>query len=310
MKTPFTILLLALLCYSALSAFKAKQFVTLSGVTYSIGNNGNDCGVTRTESGTTISWYYTSGAANYGDCVGQNIFVLGSKIGVVLSVNENQNILVAANAVTGNTNNFLVIPPVGDALILGYIDTSSISGTFGKLSLGLTDVALDVDANLPAPLEYVSLAVCDDKTTIELTVNVEPPYGMFNFPFALVEINGNGVKQVFDSEDTSLTAYKASDAPFCTKVEEEPTETPPTKTPTTETTTAAEENSPLATWELVLIIALPSAFLAAMTIFVFIKIAAHRKASVRVHHFASAKVKHFKELPSTSPTPVATVTIV
>ena len=296
MKTPFTILLLALLCSSALSAFKAKQSVTDSGVTYSIGNNGNDCGVTRTESGTTISWYYTSGAANSGDCVGQNIFVLGSKIGVLLSVNENQNILVAANSADGGTSNFLAIPPVGDAVILGYIDTSSISGTFGKFSLGLTDVALDVDANLPAPLEYVSAVACDDKISFELTVNVGSQYGMFNFPFALVEINGNGVKQVFNSDDTSLTAYKAADAPFCTTVEEEPTE------PTGTTTKTSEKGSDLEDWELVLIIALPSAFLAAMTVFVFCKITAKKRASV--------KVSNFKELPSASasasPTPNST----
>jgi len=285
MKTSFTFILLALLCYSALSAFVAKQSVTLSGATYSIGNKGNDCGVTRTEGGATVSWYYTDGAANSDDCVGQNIFVFGSKIGVLLSVTENQNILIAANSATGGTLNFLVIPPVGKAIVLAYIDTSSASGTFGKFSLGLSDVAVDIDANKAAPIEYVSAAYCDDKKTIQLTVNVQSPYGMLNIPSALAEINGNGVKQVFNSDDNSMTAYKADDAPFCTEIEE------PTTTP--EKSSAGEDSNRRA-WKLALIIGLPSFVLfTALATFLYVKIAAKKAASV--------KVEKFKQLPN-SPT--------
>ncbi len=282
MKTSFTILLLALLCASALSAFKAKKSVTLSGVTYSIGNNGNDCGVTRTESGTTISWYYTDGAANSDDCVGRNIFVLGSDIGVLLTISDNQSILVAANSATGNTNNFFDIPPEGYAIILGYIDTSSASGAFGKFSQGLTDVSVDFDAMVPAPIEYVSSTLCDDKISIELTVNVESPYRMMNIPEDYVEINGKGVKHVFNSEESTLTAYKAADAPFCTESKE------------TTTTVVEEKSSGIAPWKLALIIALPCvAILTVITIVLYFKTADKRRAA--------AKMEKFKQLPS-SPT--------
>ena len=294
MRTSFPILLLALLCSSALSAFKAKQSITVSGVTYSIGNNGNDCGVTRTESGTTISWYYTTGAANSGDCTGRNIFVLGSHIGVLLSANEKQNLLVPANSATSHPLSvfiFMLPQVLGEALVFGYIDTSSVSGTFGKFSMAFNDDAFDYDTNLPAPLEYVSFAVCDDKKTVQITVNVKSPYGTIDLPGTLTKINGDGVKQVFNSDDLSLTTYKAADAPFCTKVEE-PTEETPSKT-----TTTAEKSSGIEGWKLILIIALPSAFLAVGTAFVFIKISAKRKASV--------KVSNFKELPPVSPSGLA-----
>jgi len=283
MKTSNTFVLLALLCYSALSAFVAKQSVTVSDVTYSIGNKGNDCGVTRTEDGSTVSWYYTDGAANSDDCVGQNIFAIASDIWVILSVNENQDILTDDNSATGDGDDLLNNPLVGDAIVIGQIDTSSASGTFGKFSYALLNTAVDLTVPWPAPIEYVSAAACDDKETIQLTVNVQSPYGMVDIPFDFIEINGNGAKQVFDTTDQSLKAYEADDAPFCTEVKEP-------------TTIAAEKSSGIAAWKLALIIALPCvAILAAVTIFLYLKIAAKKKAAA-----ATAKIEKFKQLP-TSP---------
>lgn len=278
-----TLILLALLCSSALSAFVAKQSIKVSGVTYSIGNKGNDCGVTRTEDGKTISWYYTDGAANSDDCVGQNIFVLGSDVGVVLSINENQDIFTDENTASGDADDLLGAPLVGDAIVLGFIDTSSVSGTFGKFTLAFYDVAVDLEAEWPAPIEYVSAAACDDKKTIELTVNVESPYGVITLPFGFAEINGKGVKQVFNAEDETFTSYKPGDAPFCTKWRQP--------------TAATKKDSGFAAWKLALIISLPCvAILIVVTIVLYIKTANKRKAAA-----ATAKMEKFKQLPS-SPT--------
>ena len=276
MKISLLFILLSLLCCSALSAFVAKQSVTVSGVTYSIGNNGNDCGVTRTESGTTVSWYYTTSAANYGDCVGQNIGAAGSNVVVVLSVNENQDILSTANAVGGDTSSFISAPLVGDAIVLGYIDTSSTSGTFGKFSWALLDIAIEMTGFGPyaKPIEYVSAAFCDDQKSLELTVNVDSSYLMRNIPLNNVEINGKGAKQIYKSDDQSLTAYTAADAPFCTAT--------------------TEESSGIAAWKLALIIALPCvAVLTVLTVFLYFKTVAKSKGT--------AKMEKFKQLP-TSPT--------
>ena len=223
MKTSFFLILLALLSGTTLSGFVAKKSVTVSGITYQIGNNGNDCAVSRTEGGKTIFWYYLYDIGSPDDCVGQNIFAIGSEIWVVLTITSNLNIIITRNTAAGGTTVWLsdeVVPAT--AIVLGQIDTSDTFEIFGKFSWAVLDVAVDIPGDSPAPIEFVSVKKCSEEKTLQFTVNVQTgkQYGLVDYPIQTISIDGFELKQVFDPANKSLKAYKASTVPSCT-VEEE-----------------------------------------------------------------------------------------
>lgn len=271
MKTqPIFINLFALLCQSALSDFVEITHVEYGNYWFYIGSNGNDCAVQRIGMDVIVDYTYTSGASA-GDCVGKNIFLIGSEIWVIFTVTANQKILTSTNAQSGDTTNYM-LDPITDA----DVQTSSIviakieqdDTDFGKFLWGVYDTGYNLDTSSAEPITYVSSVAASSQTTIEITVNVESgsPHGVVDYPKNPVAVNGNGVVQVFKPSDLSLTASGGESG-----------------------SGSGTDSSRWAVWKLALTIALPCiTLMSAAVIYSHIK---YKK---------NARMEKFKELPTTS----------
>ena len=132
--------LLGLLCSTAICAITNTETAVLDSITYGLGKEGNDCGVTR-NSGNTLqqSKKWTTTLANSGDCTPQGIFVIGSNVWVVLQTNANADILNVGNANNGNLNTYNIRTDnadlTGAKVLIARIVTTN-DGDFGEFLYG------------------------------------------------------------------------------------------------------------------------------------------------------------------------------
>lgn len=209
------LVLLGLLCSSAFSAITSSDTVEVSGITYAVGLDTNNCGVTRSSGNTLQQTTMWTTGLTAGDCVPQAILSVGSNIWVVLKITLAGDLLTAANAKGGLTSVYDWVIPTASLtssnVVIASIDTTNTQADFGLFTYGMQFASKNAGGT------WGTFSVTD-VTTCSTTIQVEgdtqsTTYFLVDETGTVTSVSGNGVFAAFSTSNDNLDAYTDATKP-------------------------------------------------------------------------------------------------